>query len=91
MVLLDEPASGLTKLEVTELAELIRALQRRGITVLVIEHVLSLLFEVCGRLMVLDQGRSVVTGFPRDVIRDPRVVEAYLGRRAERLHAGARS
>ena len=91
LVLLDEPASGLTQPEVAELAELIRALQRRGVTVLVIEHVLSLLFEVCVRLMVLDQGKAIVTGAPSDVIRDPRVVEAYLGRRAERLHAPARS
>jgi branched-chain amino acid transport system ATP-binding protein len=91
LMLLDEPASGLTQPEVSELAELIRTLQRRGITVLVIEHVLSLLLEVCARLMVLDQGKEVVTGAPSDVIRDPRVVEAYLGRRAERLHAAARS
>jgi branched-chain amino acid transport system ATP-binding protein len=91
LILLDEPASGLTQPEVAELAELIRALQQRGITVLVIEHVLSLLFEVCARLMVLDQGKEIVTGAPSDVIRDPRVVEAYLGRRAERLHAPARS
>ena len=85
-----EPASGLTPPEVAELAELIRSLQRRGLTVLVIEHVLSLLFEVCARLMVLDQGIAIVTGSPNDVMRDPRVVEAYLGRRAERVHASAR-
>jgi branched-chain amino acid transport system ATP-binding protein len=90
MLLLDEPASGLTKLEVGELADLIRAVHRRGVTVLVIEHVLSLLFEVCRRLMVLDQGKVVATGAPAEVIRDPRVVEAYLGRRAERLDARAR-
>jgi len=91
MILLDEPASGLTRPEVAELAELIRALNRRGITVLVIEHVLSLLFEVCARLMVLDRGRSIVTGAPAEVIRNPQVVEAYLGRRAEKLYAGAHS
>jgi branched-chain amino acid transport system ATP-binding protein len=90
LILLDEPASGLTPPEVAELAELIRSLQRRGLTVLVIEHVLSLLFEVCARLMVLDQGIAIVTGSPNDVMRDPRVVEAYLGRRAERVHASAR-
>jgi branched-chain amino acid transport system ATP-binding protein len=90
LILLDEPASGLTPPEVVELADLIRALQRRGLTVLVIEHVLSLLFEVCVRLMVLDQGAAIVTGSPNDVMRDPRVVEAYLGRRTERFHAAAR-
>jgi branched-chain amino acid transport system ATP-binding protein len=90
LILLDEPASGLTPPEVAELAALIRSLQRRGLTVLVIEHVLSLLFEVCARLMVLDQGIAIVTGSPNDVMRDPRVVEAYLGRRAERVHASAR-
>ena len=88
--MLDEPASGLTPPEVAELADLIRALQRRGLTVLVIEHVLSLLFEVCARLMVLDRGVAIVTGSPNDVIRDTRVVEAYLGRRTETFHASAR-
>jgi branched-chain amino acid transport system ATP-binding protein len=91
LLLLDEPASGLTKLEVGELADLIRSVHRRGVTVLVIEHVLSLLFEICGRLMVLDRGKAVVTGAPADVILDHRVVEAYLGRRAKRLHASARN
>ncbi len=90
LILLDEPASGLTPPEVAELADLIRALQRRGLTVLVIEHVLSLLFEVCARLMVLDRGVAIVTGSPNDVIRDTRVVEAYLGRRTETFHASAR-
>lgn len=90
LILLDEPASGLTPPEVAELADLIRALQRRGLTVLVIEHVLSLLFEVCARLMVLDRGVAIVTGSPNDVIRDARVVEAYLGRRTEGHHASAR-
>jgi branched-chain amino acid transport system ATP-binding protein len=91
LILLDEPASGLTRPEVAELAELILALQRRGMTVLILEHVLSLLFEVCARLMVLDQGKVIVIGAPSEVIRDARVIEAYLGRRAERLHASARS
>jgi branched-chain amino acid transport system ATP-binding protein len=90
LILLDEPASGLTPPEVAELAALIRALQRRGLTVLVIEHVLSLLFDICARLMVLDRGTAIVTGSPSDVMRDPRVVEAYLGRRTETFHASAR-
>jgi ABC-type branched-subunit amino acid transport system ATPase component len=58
--------------------------------VLVIEHVLSLLFDICARLMVLDRGMAIVTGSPSDVMRDPRVVEAYLGRRTETFHASAR-
>ena len=82
VLLLDEPASGLTKLEIDDTIDLIRRLSERGITVLVIEHVLPLLLTVSARLLVLNNGKELVSGTPDDVIRDPRVVEAYLGSRA---------
>jgi branched-chain amino acid transport system ATP-binding protein len=89
LLLLDEPASGLTKPEVEETAALVRRINKLGVSVLIIEHVLPLLHSLSGRLMVLNQGREVITGMPEEVMRDPRVVEAYLGRRGVRVAGGS--
>lgn len=87
LLMLDEPASGLSPPEVRALAALIRSLNRDGLTVLLIEHVLPLLLEVSQRLIVLDQGRVLAEGAPDAIVADPRVVEAYLGSRGR--HAAA--
>ena len=89
LLLLDEPASGLTGPEIEPLIGLIRKLKGHGVTVLVIEHVLSLLLTVSERLMVLNQGQVLTIGGPDEVVRDPSVVEAYLGSRGERADAAA--
>lgn len=81
LLLMDEPASGLTRLEVEELDALIRHINASGVTVLLIEHVLSLLLNVSQRLMVLNYGQVLAQGKPDEVARNPEVIEAYLGKR----------
>lgn len=82
LLMLDEPASGLTKPEIQRLDDLLVAVNRSGITVLLIEHVLSLLLSVSQRLIVLNQGSVLAAGDPHDVVRNPQVIEAYLGGRS---------
>lgn len=79
VLLLDEPAAGLSRPEVAEMIELIRRINSDGIAIIVIEHIISLLVSVSHRLMVLNFGELLVEGAPKDVIRDPRVIEAYIG------------
>ncbi|UCI31718.1 ABC transporter ATP-binding protein [Mesorhizobium sp. B4-1-4] len=85
VLLLDEPAAGLTKPEVTDLSALIRTVHERGITVVLIEHVLPLLLKVSDHLMILNHGAIIASGKPQEVVRNPQVVEAYLGKREARL------
>jgi len=89
LLLLDEPASGLTKPEVTETAGLVRRVNQQGVSVLIIEHVLPLLLSLSERVMVLNQGKELVTGLPGEVMRNPEVIEAYLGSRSADVAAHA--
>ncbi len=80
MVLLDEPAAGLNDAETADLAALLRAVRASGITVMVVEHNMSLVMNVADQVIVLDAGSVVAAGTPREIQSDARVIEAYVGK-----------
>lgn len=79
LIILDEPAAGLSRPEKTALADLLRALRQEGVTVLLVEHDMDFVMGLVDRIVVMDFGAKLVEGSPATVRADPRVQEAYLG------------
>ncbi len=88
LLLLDEVMAGLRHTEIEPSLELIRSLKARDITIIVVEHVMKAILAVSDQVLVLHQGQVLTSGDPQEVLRDPRVIEAYLGHRYAKRREG---
>jgi branched-chain amino acid transport system ATP-binding protein len=81
LLMLDEAMAGLTPVELREMIELIRKVRAKGITIIVVEHVMEAVMELSDHVIVLNSGRKIVEGSPQEVVADREVIRAYLGDR----------
>ena len=80
VLLLDEPLAGLVAGDIREFSQLVKELRTEGLTVVIIEHTMAAMVELADRFIVLNNGEAIAEGAPRQIVKDPVVIEAYLGR-----------
>ena len=83
LLLLDEVAGGLNPAEAHDLIAILREVHARGVTLVIVEHVLEVVMRLAHRVLVLDFGELIASGSPGDIVRNPSVIEAYLGRKRD--------
>ncbi|MGA2955088.1 MAG: ATP-binding cassette domain-containing protein, partial [Thermodesulfobacteriota bacterium] len=83
LLLLDEPAAGLNPEETNGLMEVIKKIQERGITILVVEHHMKLVMRICERIVVLNYGKKIAEGTPAQIQNHEEVIKVYLGEEVE--------
>jgi len=79
LILLDETAAGLNPKELNQAIELIKEINRRGITIIIVEHIMKVIMSISNRILAINYGRPIAEGTPEEVSRNPEVIKAYLG------------
>lgn len=81
VILLDETMAGLTPAEIEDALDLLREVKNQGITLFIVEHIMKAVMSICSRIIVLNYGRKIAEGGPKEVTEDSEVIKAYLGDR----------